>query len=68
MSNFSQVWGDRVKLWYCLSADLISGDMRSTKYLGLSSTSKYLTLVQVLPGFDCQFTTVLFARESLQLV
>ncbi|MEG4804954.1 hypothetical protein QUB63_30240 [Microcoleus sp. ARI1-B5] len=45
--KFSQVWGDRVKLWYCLRADLISGDMRSTNYLGFNSTAKYLTLVHL---------------------
>ena len=52
----------------CLSSVLISGDIRSTKYLGFNSTSKYLTLVHVLPSFDCKFTIVLFAGESRQLL
>ena len=52
----------------CLSSVLISGDIRSTKYLGFNSTSKYLTLVHVLPSFDCNFTIVLFPGESRQLL
>ena len=40
-TNLSQVGGELVKLLYRLRADLISGDIRSTKYVGFNSTSKY---------------------------
>jgi hypothetical protein len=71
----SQLWESLVKYWGFGQPLVLSERrlnfcpcVRSTKYFGFNSTSKYLTLIRVLPGFDGKLTVVLFAGEFLELL